>query len=153
MDFSVLARSDHSCSHCRPYWRGVQAGSTIVEGSATPTGLECPACGGPLIVILTGGVHRCLQCGTADLRTEGHVVEFWWGEDPAGGALSIGWGGSDIWACSCGARDEDQPLEPFGSEWADAHAAATSGRVIRPHEPAPVDLSSNSQPQSPHELS
>jgi hypothetical protein len=62
--------------------------------------------------------------GIADLLNEGHIAEFWWGEVPDGPQLNTGWGGSAIWACSCGARDDDDDVpEPLGAEWARLHAA------------------------------
>ena len=93
------------------------AGDAVIQRD-----IECPGCGRPLRVIWTGDAHRCVECGIADFETEGHVAQLWWSEDPTRYALSTGWGGSDIWACSCGARDEDDNTAPFGVQWAQAHA-------------------------------
>ena len=96
--------------------------------------VDCVACGRPLILGLVGGMWRCTGCGVADLATAGHVIELWWAERPDAGALSVGWGGSDIWSCSCGARDEDELGDdsPREAEWGELHAAATGGRVFLP---------------------
>jgi hypothetical protein len=132
MDLSTFTGSLHECSHCRPFWRAVANGSVPVEGQPTASETPCPACGRRLVLVFTNGLHRCVECGIVDVRSDGHVIELWWSEDPAAGALSTGWGGSGSSDLSCGARDEDEPDEPFGRDWAAAHAAYTGGRVILP---------------------
>jgi len=135
IDVSTLGGATHSCGHCLPYWARIRSGEVAVE-AVEDRGHGCPACGRPLIVGLIAGtgMWRCVECGIADLATAGHVVEEWWAERPSAGALSTGWGGSDIWACSCGARDEDLPGDdqPREEEWAGLHAASTNGRVNLP---------------------
>ena len=130
VDVGALGGKTHACGHCIPYWARIRSGEFVVA-AVEDRNLDCVACGRPMIAALVGDTWRCAECGVADLSTAGHVIELWWAEDPESGALSIGWGGSDIWSCSCGARDEDELGEdkPRGTEWAAVHAQATGGRV------------------------
>lgn len=105
-----------------------EAGQT--SGNVQTRSIDCRACGQPLSVAPVGELNRCVECGIAELESEGHVAELWWSEDPSRNPLSVGWGGDDIWACSCGARDEDEGALPHGVRWAQRHATLTGGRVI-----------------------
>lgn len=131
MDTKDLTGDLHECDHCSPYWRRVRDREVSADGQVTERETECPACGRRLRLVFAGGLHRCAECGIAELASEGHVAELWWSENPAAGALSTGWGGSDIWACSCGARDEDdyEPGKPMERKWAVGHTAGVGGRV------------------------
>jgi hypothetical protein len=132
MDHSSLGGHIHECDHCRPYWRHLRDINVTLTAPAVERGIECPVCGRPLVVARADGIDRCVECGIPDLESEGHVAQLWWSESPTAGALNVGWGGDDLWACSCGARDEDISTKEQGEVWADAHAAAAGGRVIPP---------------------
>jgi hypothetical protein len=130
MDTRAVRGHSHECDHCSDFWQRVRDGTAGAEGQVAERDAECPACGRRLLVVSAGGVLRCVECGIAELASEGHVAELWWSEDPRAGALSTGWGGSPIWACSCGARDEDERDPPMGRTWAESHAGLTGGRVL-----------------------
>ena len=122
----------HECEHCRPFSREIRDRQLTLATSVIDRGVDCRVCARPLLVIRVDGVHRCYECGIADLDLEKHVAQLWWAEDPTSGALNTGWGGGDLWACSCGSRDEDDPAQDQGEAWARSHAIETGGRVIDP---------------------
>lgn len=128
LDLQDLGGHSHECRHCRPFWRALRDGRVEATGPAIDRGIACPQCGRHLIVVVADGVHRCVECGIPDLMSEGHVAQLWFSEDPNSDALSIGWGGSEIWACSCGQRDEEEALP--GERWAADHAKANGGRML-----------------------
>ena len=121
----ALTGDEATCTRCRSFGRRLREHELVATGTLIERGHDCPCCGAALRTIVVDGVRRCVACGIADLLIEGHVAEFWWGEVPGGPQLNTGWGGSDIWACSCGARDEDG-LQPWEAEWARAHVEAQS---------------------------
>lgn len=130
LDVDKLGGHSHECRHCRPFWRSLRDGTFVVESPSVERGVECPQCGRPLEVVFAAGAHRCAECGIADLQSEGHTTQLWWSEDPNAGALTTGWGGSEIWACSCGERAEND--SPMGQRWAMDHADLNGGRFVPP---------------------
>jgi hypothetical protein len=126
---TIALKGDEAiCTHCRSFGRRLRERELVASGPIIERSRGCPCCRAAMTTIVVNGVRRCLACGIADLESEGHVAEFWWGEIPGGPQLNTGWGGSEIWACSCGARDEDGPGEPWGAAWARAHVE-THGRA------------------------
>ena len=130
LDLQQLGGHTHECGHCRPFWRALRDGSLDESAPAIERGIDCRQCGRPLVVVFADGAHRCVECGIPDFQSEDHVTQLWWSEDPSARALSTGWGGSDIWACSCGERDESGV--PTGERWAKDHAEQNSGSFLPP---------------------
>jgi hypothetical protein len=114
-----LGVHEATCEHCHSFARQVVDGDF---GRPSRTTKACPACDrGAGLAVADGSTERCAACGFPLLP--GHRLEIIWAEVPGWG-VHQGWGGSDVWVCSCGwneGEEEDAAL---------AHARAHPGATI-----------------------